>query len=223
MRGERRVGTLVALVLVVTLAGACSSDGSSKAKSRGQRAARARAIAVRRAHRAQRRQTALRRATAPRRRARAGAARHRAQQARLTRLQRKRATNPTRDLVAVRRSVQHLNAAFDAGIVRGIVRSVALNYWVVTGVYDAADCAAFEAGAGDGIVEERLVVHPETFRSAPGWVDPATGLVPRGRIYAVGVDEIQTLVPTGAQRQLPHDLHASVDRTGRALLFFRCA
>jgi hypothetical protein len=218
MRGGRRIATSVALVAVVGMLGACSSD-SSNASKQHKRAAHARVAAARRAKQAARRQ--IRRAVA-RQRARV-AARRQAQQARALRMRRARAASPARDLERIQLSVQRLNAAFDKGVGRGIARSVALNYWVGAGVYDAAACTAFESGGGDGVVAETLVVHPETFRATPGWIDPAVGRAPEGRLYTVGVDEIQTLVPTGEQRTRQHDLHASVGRDGRAQLFFRCA
>ena len=119
--------------------------------------------------------------------------------------------------------MRHLNAGFHHGVARGIARSVALNYWVAAGVYDPATCVDFEATRGEGVVAERLVVRPATFRAAPAWVDPVIGRSPRGRVYALGVDEVQTLVSTGARRTLVHDLHTTVDRKGHAHLFLRCA
>jgi hypothetical protein len=222
MRRDRTKAAILALALTVGLVSSCSSNGASKAKTQRQRAAHARVVAAQRAKRAHRRQVARQRAAA-RRRARVVVARQRAKQARPTRLRRARAANPARDLAAIRRSVRRLNAAFKVGVARGITRSTALNYWVVAGVYNAATCEAFETNAGQGVVAERLVVHPKAFRATPGWVDPTVGRTPRGRLYVVGVDEIQTLVPTGARRRFPHDLHASVDGKGHAHLFFRCA
>jgi hypothetical protein len=136
---------------------------------------------------------------------------------------RARAASPAHDLAAIRRSVRRLNAAFARGVARGIARSVTINYWVLAGVYDAATCIDFEANAGEGVVAERLLVRPGSLRATPGWVDPVIGRTPGGRIYSVPVDQIQTLVPTGAQRRLTRVLHATVDRKGHAHLFLRCA
>jgi hypothetical protein len=220
MGGARTIAAGIALVILVSLLGACGSDGSSKASRQHKRATHARVVAAKRTQRAQRRQVARRRMQ---RQASKAAAQQRSQHARLLRVRRARAVSPAHALAAIRRSVRRLNAAFDAGVGRGIARSTALNYWVDAGVYDAAACAAFEADTGEGVVTETLVVHPETFRATPGWVDPAVGRMPLGRLYVVGIDEIQTLVPTGEQRTTSRDLHASVGRDGRARLFFRCA
>jgi hypothetical protein len=212
---------IVTVAVLVGALGACSSDDNSNARSKQQRAAaQQRAVAARRAKQSAQR----RRAARVRARARAAAARERERQARLLRMRRARAAgSPARDRAAIRRSVRRLNAAFDAGVMRGVARSVALNYWVRAGVYDPAACVAFEADGGEGVVAETLLVRPDTFRATPGWVDPAVGRVPGGRLYAVTVDHIQTLVPTGEQRAAVRELHASVGRDGRARLFFRCA
>ncbi len=219
MGGGRRILASVALVVLVGLAGGCSSD-SSKASKQQKRAAHARVVAAQRAKQAALRRQVRRQAAA---RSARVAARQRAQQARLLRIRRARAASPARDLARIQHSVQRLNRAFDRGVRRGIARSVALNYWVNEGVYDAAACTAFESDSGEAVVAETLVVHAELFRATPGWVDPAVGRMPRGRLYAVGVDEVQTLVPTGEQRTTQRDLHASVGNDGRARLFFRCA
>ena len=130
---------------------------------------------------------------------------------------------PESDLAAISRSVNRLNAAFGRSVRKGIARAAAQNYWVATGVYTRSQCRAFAADSGEGRVAEQLVLHPETFSATPGWVDPAVGRTPRGRIYLVGIDEIQTFVPTGEQRVLSQQLRATVGRDGRARLFFRCA
>jgi len=217
----RTVALSVALAVLVGLAGACSSVDSKTSS-----AAHARAVAAARAKKAaHRRQVAHRRAVR-RRRARATAAARRlnqVQDARFVRTRRPRAANPAADLARIERSVNRLNAAFDRSVARGIARSASLNYWVSRRVYDRADCIAFESSLGERAVAERLVVHPETLRATPGWVDTAVGRTPGGRIYAVAVDEIQTFVPTSEQRVTLRDLHATVGRDGRARLFFRCA
>ena len=67
-----------------------------------------------------------------------------------------------------------------------------------------------------------LVLHPESLTATPGWVDPrSVGRTPAGRIHAIGVDEIQTFVPTGEQRVLAQQsARPSPDR--RARFFFGC-
>jgi hypothetical protein len=130
---------------------------------------------------------------------------------------------PESDLAAITRSVNRLNAAFGRSVRGGITRAAALNYWTASGVYTRRQCRAFAADLGEGRVAEQLVLHPETLSATPGWVDPAVGRIPGGRIYLVGVDEIQTNVPTGEQRVLPQQLRATVGRDGRARFFFRCS
>jgi hypothetical protein len=228
MRGAWKLTAgIVAVAVLGGVLGACSSDGRGHAKpaSKQQRAAaQQKRIAAQRAKQAARRQQAARMQAWARKRARAEAERARVRRARLVRIRRARAAgNPARDHAAIRRSVRSLNAAFDAGVMRGIVRSVALNHWVVAGVYDPGACIDLANEAGEGVVAERLLIRPGTFRATPGWVDPAVGQVPSGRLYAMTVDEIQTLVPTGEQRVAVHELHASVGRNGKAHLFFRCA
>ena len=49
------------------------------------------------------------------------------------------------------------------------------------------------------------------------------GRVPQGRIYRVVIDEIQTLVTTGARRERTFAIHVSVRPDGRGRLFLRCA
>jgi len=223
MRGAWKLAAgFVAVAVLAGLLGACSSDDAPKARSKQQRAAAQQKVAAaKRAKRAAQRQRAAHMRTLARKRARAAQAR---QQARLVRIRRARAAgSPARDRAAIQRSVMQLNAAFDRGVMRGIARSVELNYWVGAGVYDPAACVAFESDGGEGVVAERLRVRAGTFRSTPGWVDPAVGRTPGGRLYAVTVDQVQTLVPTGEQRAAVRDLHASVARNGRARLFFRCA
>jgi hypothetical protein len=213
-----------ALALLIALTGACGSSGSSKSASKGTTAAHARAVATARAKKAARhRRVVTHRRAVQRRRARAALVRRqRARRANAVRLAALRA-RPESDLAAITRSVNRLNAAFGRSVRGGIARSAALNYWAVTGVYTRRQCRAFAADLGEGSVAEQLVLHPETLSATPGWVDPAVGRMPRGRIYLVGVDEIQTLVPTGEQRVLPQQLRATVGRDGRARFFFRCS
>ena len=130
---------------------------------------------------------------------------------------------PEADLGAITRGVNRLNAAFGRSVRGGIARAAAMNYWAVRGVYTRRQCRAFAAGRGQGRVAEQLVLHPETLTATPGWVDPAVGRMPGGRMYLVAVDEIQTFVPTGEQRVVPQQLHATVGHDGRARFFFRCS
>jgi len=215
---------MVALALLIALAGACGSSGSSKSQGKSSTAAHALAVAAARAKNAARhRRVVAHRRAVQRRRARAALVRQRhARHMNAVRLAALRAT-PEADLGAITRGVNRLNAAFGRSVRGGIARSAALNYWAVTGVYTRRQCRAFAADLGEGSVAEQLVLHPETLTATPGWVDPAVGRMPRGRIYLVGVDEIQTLVPTGEQRVLPQQLRATVGRDGRARFFFRCS
>jgi hypothetical protein len=73
------------------------------------------------------------------------------------------------------------------------------------------------------VVSEAFVVHPDTLQPVTGWVDPTVGKTPTGRIYAVSVDNIQTLVPTGEKRTQTAVMRASVNSLGVGHLFFRCA
>jgi len=221
---RRKVVPSVALAVLIALAGACGSSGSQKSKPSGGTAAHARAVATARAKQAaRRRRVVAHRRAVQRRRARAALARRqRARRAAAARLAASRA-NPEADLAAIARSVNRLNAAFGRSVRRGIARAAASNYWVAARVYTRRECRAFAADAGEGRVAEMLVLHPETLTATPGWVDPSVGRVPNGRIYAVGVDEIQTLVPTGEQRVLSQQLRATVGRDGRARFLFRCA
>jgi hypothetical protein len=225
MVGRGRTAALsVALALVIALAGACGSSGSSKSAAKGSTATHARAVAAARAKQAARhRRVVAHRRTVQRRRARAALVRRqRARRAAAVRLAALRAT-PESDLAAITRSVNRLNAAFGRSVRRGIARAAAMNYWTATGVYTRRECRLFAANAGERLVAEQLVLHPETLTATPGWVDPVVGRTPAGRIYLVGVDEIQTNVATGEQRMLGQQLRATVGRDGRARFFFRCA
>jgi hypothetical protein len=89
-------------------------------------------------------------------------------------------------------------------------------------VYSGDQCRAFEHARGQGVVSEQIVMYPNSLSPAPGWVDPVIGKVPKGRIYRMGINEIQTLVTTGGQRVLPQWIHVTVQSDGRARLFLRC-
>jgi hypothetical protein len=216
------VASSVALAVLIGLGGACGSD-SAKSSAQQKRAAHARAVATARAKKVARARQVARRRAVVRRRARAAAYARQTRRAQLVRARRARASNPAGDLAAIERSAARLNGAFDRSVARGIKRSAGLNYWVAAGVYDRAVCMAFAAESGEGVVAETLVVHPETLQATPGWVDPAVGRIPKGRIYSVAIDEIQTLVPTGEQRVALRELHATVGRDRRARFFFDCA
>jgi hypothetical protein len=220
-RGRTIVGA-VALVFLFGFASACSSDSSKSSAPKGSTAAHARAVAQ--AKKARRRRVVAHRRALARRRARAVAARRqlRARRANAVKLEALR-RSPDRDLAAIQRSVNRLNVAFQRSVRRGIARAAALNYWAAAGVYTRQQCRTFAADRGAGAVSEMLVVQPSTLTPTPGWVDPAVGRAPGGRVYAVAVDEIQTFVPTGEQRVFPQQLRVSVGPDGHARLFFRCA
>ncbi len=133
------------------------------------------------------------------------------------------AANAGTDLTAVQATLDRLNRAFRVGVADGIAASETANYWVTSGVYSGNQCAAFEAKQGGGVVRESLSIHPGTFRADPRWIDPRAGVRPVGRVYSMVVDDLQTLVPSGEQRQRSAPLHASVRPDGRALLFLRCS
>ncbi|HTK15758.1 MAG TPA: hypothetical protein VL769_05150, partial [Acidimicrobiia bacterium] len=130
--------------------------------------------------------------------------------------------SPADDPAAIGKTVDALNAAFDASVAAGIMNSATANHWVVDRVYSGSQCIAFESARGQGVVSERIVVHPNSLSPSPGWVDPVIGRVPRGRIYRIAIDEIQTLVPTGQQRARTLSVHVTVQSDGIARLFLRC-
>jgi hypothetical protein len=222
---------VVAVCVVVLLAflaidAARTHDGKSsrtertaqaKAKAKATRARRARAAALQRRRIAQRR--AAQRAAALRR--------LQAQRPVVTvppvTVPRLAPATPAADLAAVERSFTALNAAFHKGVAAGIVQSIAANYWVAAGEYTAAQCTRFEANRGGGVVAEAFAIQPTTFRADPGWVDPAVGKAPTGRVYSFTVDDTQTLVSTGETRRQSGVMHASVNPAGIAHLFFRCS
>jgi hypothetical protein len=208
----------LAVAVLVTLAGACSDESSKSSTPKGTTAA----AHARAAQAVQRKRAIARRRAVARRRARAAALRQSRAHATAVRLAALRGS-PTTDLAAIQRSVNRLNTVFDRSVRRGIARAAGLNYWVATGEYTGAECRSFAADRGAGAVSETLVVQPSTLTATPGWVDPAVGRAPAGRVYVVDVDEIQTFVPTREQREVPQVLRASVGRDGRARFFFRCA
>ena len=219
----RAIVWAVALVFLLGFASACSDSAKSSAP-KGSTAAHARAVAKAKATKARQRRVVAHRRAVARRRARAVAIRRqlRARRAKAVKLEALRGS-PDADLAAIQRSVNRLNGAFRRSVRRGIARAASLNYWAAAGVYTRQECRTFAADRGAGAVSEMLVVQPSTLTATPGWVDPAVGRAPGGRIYTVAVDEIQTLVPTGEQRVFPQQLRASVGRDGHARLFFRCA
>jgi len=130
---------------------------------------------------------------------------------------------PATDLAAIERAFTRLNDGFQKGVAAGIVASVYSNYWVATRHYTPAECTKFEASRGGGVVSEAFAVQPQTLKPDPGWVDPTVGKTPTGRIYAISVTDRQTLVTTGETREQDAVMHATVNPTGTAFLFFRCA
>ena len=65
-------------------------------------------------------------------------------------------------------------------------------------------------------------MHANSLSPSPGWVDPVIGKSPRGRIYRMAIDEIQTLVPTGQKRMRTLSVHVTVQSDGDARFFLRC-
>jgi hypothetical protein len=209
---ERRAAVAVALIASISLLGACSSEDSSGKLANQDR----RAVTATKAAAARNRAAVARRRTA--------AAKRRATPT--TRVPTTTTTIVTAavrrsdDLAAIRKTVDALNAAFLAGVSSGITNSTTANYWVDTGTYTDDQCASFESARGQGIVSEHIVTR--ALESAPGWIDPMTGRVPRGRIYRMTVDEVQTLVTTGQQRARTHSIPVIVRPDGHAQLFLRC-
>ena len=127
------------------------------------------------------------------------------------------------DLAAIERTFDNVNAAFRIGVASGIVGANNANYWVATGVYSSMQCSNFEAQRGGGVVSESFAVNPATLRATPGWVDPTVGKAPGGRVYAITVDNTETLTTTGQKQNQTVTMHATVTPSGVAQLFFRCA
>jgi len=208
---ERRAAVAVALITSISLLGACSSeDSSGKLAVQDRRAVTAtKAAAARNRAAVARRRAAAKRRTTP-----------------TTRVPTTTTTIVTAavrrsdDSAAIRKTVDDLNAAFLTGVSSGITNSTTTNYWVGSGAYTGDQCAFFESARGRGIVSEHIVTR--TLESAPGWRDPMTGRVPRGRVYRMTVDEIQTLVTTGQQRVRTLSIPVIVRPDGHAQLFLRC-
>src|SRR5437870_3945274 len=216
MSRGRTAATAVALIVIISLLGACGSGSSKSSPAENDR----RSVALNKKAAAQKRTLAVKR--------KAAAARRHAK--RIAKLRNRRHIITTQahisaanDAAAIQRTVDALNAAFRAGVAAGITNSEVANHWVRPGVYTGDQCSAFETARGQGIVSEMLVVHPESLAPAPGWVDPVIGRVPNGRIYRMAITEIQTLVPTGQQRARTLPIHVTVKADGVAHLFFRCA
>jgi hypothetical protein len=228
----RTAATAVVLIAIISLCAACSSGGSKGSTAAAdQRAAAENRAAAAQARAATAERNAASKLLAPE------ATKKKARKIRRTtaytrattglamtpRIRTAADTTPSGDLAAIERTVTGLNAAFNTSVAAGITNSEPANYWVGSGVYSANQCGAFETARGEGIVSETILVHPDTFSSAPGWVDPVIGRVPQGRIYRVVIDEIQTLVTTGARRERTFAIHVSVQPDGRGRLFLRCA
>jgi hypothetical protein len=212
---ERTARYAVALLASMSLLGACSTgDSAAKAAERDRRSAElTKAVAAR-----NRAALARRRATVAERRA---ATTTRAVSTPTTIVTRA-ATTRSGDLSAIRSMVDTLNAAFRSGVASGIKSSTTANYWVGSNAYSGDKCIAFESARGQNVVAEQIIVHAGSLESAPKWVDPMIGKVPRGRIYRMTVDEIQTLVTTRQQRARTLSIHVNVGTDGHARLFLRC-
>ncbi|MDQ1481491.1 MAG: hypothetical protein QOI44_2352 [Actinomycetota bacterium] len=211
MSRGRAAAIAIAFVALISLLGACGSgsSGSDIAAADRRAAAQNKAAAAR-----------TRLAVA---RFRATQARHRARLATTTTtIVTQAEISPADDLAAITNTVAALNAAFDASVAAGITSSATANHWVDDHVYSGTQCMAFESARGQGIVAERLALHPSSLSPSPGWVDPVVGKVPRGRIYRIAIDEIQTLVPTGQQRARTLSVHVTVQSDGNARFFLRC-
>jgi hypothetical protein len=246
----RAVASSLAIAVVIGLCGACSSGHSQASTAEAPDAAQARAVvsARKQAAAAQRRLALAERQVAAQRRAIVATIRRRHLRITTTTTvppprptavgppASTPATTPTpapapppvpggsgADLAAIQRVVARLNASFRAGIAQGIATSAAVNYWVGAGVYTAAECASFEAASGSGVVAESLAVQPGSLDATPGWIDPVLGSVPAGHIYEVVLDDTQTIVTTGEQRERPETVHVTVLADGSARLFLRCA
>ena len=126
------------------------------------------------------------------------------------------------DAAAIQQAIDTVNAAFAKGVAAGIAASEFANYYVGAGIYSDGECSAFEAGRGLGIVADRLVVHPGSIVATPGWVDPLLRGVPKGRVYALTMTDVQTQIVTKQTRSQVVTTHATVGVKGRAQLFFRC-
>ena len=235
---RRAVASSLAIALFIALGAGCS-DGSKKsstAPTSAELVARA-ATARREAATARRRLFAAQQQLAVQHRAIAAAIRRRhviavaAAQARASVTTVTVLTNagpppaaavqsvsPTRagDLAAIQHVIAQLDASFQSGVASGIATSEGVNYWVDAGVYPVGQCSAFESALGDGVISEAFAVEPASLTPTPGWVDPAVGAVPGGPVYRVVLDEVQTLVPTGVQRERTIAVHVTVRPDGLA-------
>ena len=229
----RGAATAAAFIAIISLSAACSSGGSkgSTAAANQHAAAENRAAAAqhRRAATAERSAASKLLATKPakkkvRRTTPTTGYHATAGLATTPRIRTAAATTPAGDLGRIERTVSALNTAFSA---RACRRASRIRRVRTTGSVRACtprtSADAFETARGEGIVSEAIVVHPDTFTPAPGWVDPVIGRVPQGRIYRVVIDEIQTLVTTGARRERTFAIHVTVRPDGRGRLFLRCA
>jgi hypothetical protein len=208
----------VACVVLVSILGACntSSSGSDYAAADRRSAAANSIVAAR-----NRRAVARRRAAAAQRRARIST-KPPSGRTTPTTIVTQASISRSGDVSAIRKTFDALNAAFDASVASGITSSAAANHWVADGTYTDNQCVAYELARSQGVVSERLVLHQNALSPSPGWVDPAIGKVPRGRIYRIAIDEIETLVPTGQQRARTLSVHVTVQSDGNARLLLRC-
>lgn len=211
MSRGRAAAIAIAFVALISLLGACDSGSSASDTAAADR----RSAAQNKAAAARNRLAVARfRAAQARRRARLATT--------TTTIATQAAISPADDLAAITNTVAALNAAFDASVAAGITNSATANHWVDDRVYSGSQCMAFESARGQGVVAERIVLHPSSLSPSPGWVDPVVGRVPRGRIYRIAIDEIQTLVPTGQQRARTLSVHVTVQSDGNARFFLRC-
>ena len=220
MSRVRTAASVVALIVLICTSAACSS-GSSKPSAAvlDQRAAAQSRAAVLRARKA----AVARRAAATRRRIAVARAKRLARiRTTRTSIATESATSPAGDLATIERMLSHLNTSFSASVASGITTSEVANFWVGNNVYTSDECGSFEMARGQGVVAEALIIQPDSLVPSPGWVDPVTGQVPTGRIYAMTIDEIQTLVTTGQQRTRSLTVHVTVRPDDHARLFLRC-
>jgi hypothetical protein len=218
MSRGRTAAIVVALMMTITVFGACSSGTPKPTTAELDR----RSAAAIKADVKRTRTAALRKAAAATRR-KARLAKNPGAVTTTTSVETLARRSQRFVLAAIQRTVDRLNSAFRRSVATGITNSTIANHWVAAGVYSGGQCAAFEAARGHGIVAEEIVIHPASLVRTPGWVDPVIGQVPRGRIYQVVIDEIQTLVTTGQRRGLTMAIHATVRPDGNAHLVLRCS
>src|SRR5438105_2398186 len=133
MSRGRTAATVVALIMIIALLGACGSGSSKSSPEENDR----RSVALNKKAAAQKRSLAVKR--------RAAAARRHAK--RIARLRSRRRViqtqahiSVTNDGAAIQRTVDALNAAFRAGVGAGISNSEVANHWVRPGVYTGDQC-----------------------------------------------------------------------------------